>query len=333
MTIDQLRQMIRTLGKDGSISISNRQILEREAYKMGISDDDLQHIIDDELNKNTTSSTVASSSTQSRPGISIKLSSKRVEKPNTWNPLTDEFSRTPDEPKQSEQQTEHPQPEPTIQQATQPKQPPQPDVQQTSQSDVQQTSPQDVVSTSNSEDDDKDKKMRRMKVMLIIAGVLLLGLLSFLIIERNAASNSVANDCNGNDGSTTRDTTVANNPVADTTRNNNPVADTTRNNNPVADTTHNNNPVADTTHRDSPVADSSAVNNNGGGDNTTSPQHTVLDVDRYAAKLLEKQGDRCKANNDIEKARRLYDSAYRKDPDNRDIKRKLDECNQLLNQR
>ena len=261
MTIEQLKQMIRTLGKGGSISISNRQILEDAAYKMGISDDDLQRIIDDELNgvSNTHQSTSASSFSKPKLGLTIKMNAEGKRIDNSQSRIQSKPTPPP-QPEQPSQPT--PQPEPHT--STKPESP----------------NPAPIVVDNN------NKQMRRMKVMLMITGVLLLGVLLFVVFNHSPKEESK----NGN-----------NNVASDT----------------IA--------VADTTTIRNNEGDTATIRNNDGVDTTaTEPPREVLDLDKFAANLLEQKADDLRQNNQIEQARRLYDSAYHKNPNNSEIKRKLD---------
>lgn len=314
MTIDQLRKMIRTVAKDGRVSPTYRDTIEREAAMMGISEDELQRIIDEELKGISSSSADAQSNHSPRLGITVKMNggAKREEKSNIWNPNTGEFGRTADSSQSSQQQPP---------QSEQPSQTTQPE--QASSSYAHSESPSKTG-------DDQDSKMRRMKIMLIIAGVLLLGLLLFLIFDRN----SNGGDRNGGRNNVS-DTTQRGGSESDTTqRRRDNVVDSTRSDG--SDTTRRGS-ITDTTRRGSDV---DTVNRGGNADtasqrqqraDTTNnrPQRTVTDLDRLASKILEEQGDKHRQDNNIEKAKQLYDSAARKDPNNLNVKRKLDSLNGL----
>lgn len=315
MTLDQLKQMIRTLGKSGSISISNRQILEREAYKMGISDDDLQRIIDEELLGIKSNADSSSTSNDSALGLKVSLG-KKVSNPNIWNPNTDTFGRTPDATAQTAESSQTSSPSGS-----------------TLHSDsATSNNPTDTAGTADAAhvgsssvhvqpaSNDSSSQTSSSKWILIAAVLLFIGGLAFFLFGSNV-------NCNGTVGSS--DSSATNNPV-------NPPSNTDSTVDRRADSTSQqrtdstsrqrtdstSRQRADSTSRQR--ADSSSRQQRADSSNTA-PRRNVTDLDRLASKILEEQGDKHKQNNDIEKAKQLYDSAARKDPDNLEVKRKLDE--------
>ena len=276
MTIDNFRQMIRTLGKNGSISPANRLILEENAYKLGISDDDLQKLIDEELSGIKSSSVGSSNNASPSSGLKVSLG-KKIPNSATTNSSTSSANTT-----SSSNTTAS---EPSVSNAA------------TSNS----TSATSNSASASSPSSPASSKPSSNKWFLIAAALLFVGAVCFFFLSNNVS-------CNGTSESS--DSTATQNPVnqpsdSDTSQ---------RTGDNIADTSAT--VIADTTSQQ-PRQDTTVA----------TPQRIVTDLDRLASKILEEQGDKFKQDNNIEKARQLYDSAARKDPDNLEVKRKLDELN------
>lgn len=275
--------MIRTLGKNGSISPANRQILEDNAYKLGISDDDLQKLIDEELSGIRSSS--IDSSYKTNPSLGLKVSlGKKFPNSNSSNKPSDSLGRSSNDSTTQNSTTHNSattdaNPNSSVLIAAEPS---------ISTPEPPQSSPSSSKPSSN-------------KWFLIVAAVLFVGAVCFFFLGNNV-------NCNGTSVST--DSTATQNPVnqpsdSDTSQ---------RTGDNIADTSAT--VIADTTSQQ-PRSDTTIA----------PPQRVVTDLDRLASKILEEQGDKQKQDNNIEKARQLYDSAARKDPNNAEVKQKLDELN------